>query len=209
MNKSNNPAARLLAGATTAMALAGAVVTIGTLWPAPASAEPVTYQVDPTHTFPSFEADHMGISVWRGKMNKNSGKVLYDKADGSGSVDITIDLTSIDFGQDQLNKWAQGKDLFDVKKHPKAQYKGRFAAVANGVPTELQGELTLHGVTKPVNLKINSIKCIPHPMLKRELCGADASGSFSRADFGMDAGKDWGFKMDVALRIQVEAVATK
>jgi polyisoprenoid-binding protein YceI len=172
-----------------------------------AAAAPVTYKVDPTHTFPSFEADHMGISVWRGKMNKSSGTIVYDKATGKGTVDIAVDLDSIDFGMDALADWARGPDFFDVKQHPKAVYKGRFDGPANSVPTQVQGELTLHGVTRPMVLKINSLKCIPHPMLKRELCGADALGTFNRDEFGLSAGKEYGFRMDVTLRIQVEAVA--
>jgi polyisoprenoid-binding protein YceI len=67
----------------------------------------------------------------------------------------------------------------------------------------------LHGATKPMTLKIGLLKCIPHPIAKRELCGADASGSFNRDDFGLSAGKDYGFKMNVDLRIQVEALADK
>ncbi len=177
---------------------------------APALAAPVTYEIDSTHTFPSFEADHMGISVWRGKINRNSGKVVLDRQAGSGSVDIAIDLASIDFGQDALNTWARGKDFFDIKRFgSKATYRGTLAGFRDGVPTEVQGELTLHGVTKPVVLKLNSFKCIPHPMLKRELCGADAAATFDREAFGLAAGKDYGFSMDVALRIQVEAVAAK
>lgn len=174
-----------------------------------ASAAPVTYDVDPHHTFPSFEADHMGISFWRGKINKNSGKIVLDREAGQGTVDITMDLSSIDFGEDLLNKWALGKDFFNVAKHGKtARYAGKLA-FANGEPTEVQGQLTLMGVTKPVTLKLNRFKCIPHPMLKRELCGADASATFNREEFGLAAGKDYGFSMDVALRIQVEAVAAK
>lgn len=177
---------------------------------AAALAAPVTYEIDPTHTFPSFEADHMGISVWRGKINKNSGKVVLDREAASGSVDIDIDLASIDFGNDQLNEWARGKDFFDVARFGgTARYRGKLAGFAAGAPTEVQGELTLHGVTRPVALKLNKFKCIPHPMQKRELCGADAAASFNRADFGLTAGKDYGFSMDVALRIQVEAVAVK
>lgn len=171
------------------------------------SAAPVNYAIDPTHTYPSFEADHMGISVWRGKMRKNSGKLVYDKEAGTGTVEISTELASIDFGLDQLNAWARGKDFFDVKKHPRAIYKGRLEAPVNGVPTQVVGEITLHGVTKPLTLKINLLKCVPHPLLKRDYCGADAVGSFSREDFGLAAGKEWGFKMDVDLRIQVEAIA--
>lgn len=171
-----------------------------------ASAAPVQYQIEPTHTYPSFEADHMGLSVWRGKLNKTSGSVTLDKAAGTGTLDVSIDLASIDFGLDAMNQWATGKDFFNVSQHPQATYKGRLEGFANGAPTRVAGELTLHGVTRPVALKINAFKCMPHPMLKRELCGADALGSFQRDEFGLNAGKEYGFKMDVVLRIQVEAI---
>lgn len=171
-----------------------------------ASAAPLTYTIDPTHTFPSFEADHMGISVWRGKFNKTSGQITMDKAAGTGTIDVTIETSSIDFGLDIMNDKARSAELFDTSKYPQARYKGKLEGFANGAPTLVTGELTLHGVTRPVQLKIHSFKCIPHPMLKRELCGADASATFNRDDFGMDAGKPYGFKMDVGLRIQVEAV---
>jgi polyisoprenoid-binding protein YceI len=178
-----------------------------TLFVTTALAAPVTYEIDPTHTYPSFEADHMGLSVWRGKLNKSSGSVVYDKANGSGNVDVQLDLASIDFGLDAMNAWARGKDFFNVEKNPSAGFKGRFEGNAGGVPARLVGELTLNGRTKPVTLTIHQLKCVPHPLHKRELCGADASGSFNREDFGLAAGKDYGFKMDVGLRIQVEAVA--
>lgn len=176
---------------------------------ASAMSAPVSYTIDPTHTYPSFEADHMGISVWRGKMNKNSGTVVLDKAAGTGTVEITIDLASIDFGMPALNTWATGKDFFNVKKSPRATYKGTLDKFVDGSPTQVSGELTLNGQTHPVNLTIQRFKCVPHPMLKRELCGADASGSFNRDAFSLSAGKDYGFNMDVALRIQVEAIAAQ
>jgi polyisoprenoid-binding protein YceI len=170
-------------------------------------AAPVTYTLDPNHTYPSFEADHFGgLSVWRGKLNKSSGKVVLDRQKGEGTVHVDFDLSSIDFGQDQLHDWAVGKDFFNLAVYPKASYEGHFAAFVNGAPTRVDGQLTLHGVTRPVTLTINSFKCMPHPMLKRELCGADALAHFNRAEFGLDMGKDYGFSMDVTLRIQVEAL---
>lgn len=175
-----------------------------------AAAAPVVYKLDPAHTYPSFEADHMaGVSVWRGKMTKSAGTVTLDKAAGAGTVDVTVDLASIDFGQKQLNKWAAGPEFFDVEKYPKAVYKGRLDGFVNGAPTQVIGDFTLHGVTRPLTLQINSFKCIAHPMFKRELCGADALATFKRDDFGLNAGKDWGFNMDVTLRIQVEGIATQ
>ena len=171
------------------------------------AAAPVQYEIDPAHTFPSFEADHMGISVWRGKFNKNSGSVTLDRQAGTGEVDIAIDTASVDFGQDALNTWAAGPDLFDAATHGPARYRGRLTDFKKGIPTQVKGELTLRGVTRPLNLRLALFKCIAHPLHKRELCGADAYGSFRRDEFGINAGKDYGFKMDVALRIQVEAVA--
>lgn len=175
-----------------------------------ALAAPTTYQIEPTHTYPSFEADHMGgLSVWRGKFNKTSGSVTFDKAAQQGTVDITVDIDSIDYGFDLMNTKAKSEELFDAAKYPTATYKGKLAGFKKGVPTKVIGDLTLRGITKPVQLNILSFKCMPHPMVKREVCGADAMATFKRDDFGMAAGKDWGFKMDVTLRIQVEALAAE
>ena len=165
-----------------------------------------TYKIDPSHTYPSFEADHFGgLSVWRGKFDKTDGTIVVDRANKSGTVDITIDATSLDFGLAKMNDHAKGADMFDVTKYPTATYKGKLVFKGD-VPTSVDGELTLHGVTKPVTLAINQFKCIQHPMLKREVCGADASATFNRADFGVDYGVKMGFKPDVKLAIQVEGV---
>ena len=171
-----------------------------------AMAAPVSYEIDPSHTYPSFEADHMGISFWRGKFNRTTGTLLVDKAAGTGSVEVGIDMDSVDFGLDAMNEEARSAAFFDTGKYPKASYKGRLEDFIDGAPTRVSGELTLHGVTRPVELKIDRFKCIPHPLYKRELCGANASAVFRRDDFGLAAGKDYGFDMAVGLRIQMEAV---
>jgi len=177
---------------------------------ASAGAAPVTYNIDPTHTFPSFEADHMGgLSVWRGKFDKTSGTVTLDKAAKTGTVDIVVDATSVNYGLGIMDEKAKSAELFDVAKYPTATYKGKLDGFVNGAPTKVVGNLTLHGVTKPVDLKIQSFKCIQHPMYKREVCGADALTTIKRNEFGMDAGKAYGFSMDVTLRIQVEALAAE
>lgn len=175
-----------------------------------AGAAPVAYRIDPDHTFPSFEADHMGgLSVWRGKFNRTTGDVVVDKAKGTGTLDIVIDIDSIDFGHDQMNAHAKGADFFDVSQHPQATFTGKLEGFKQGKPTRATGKLTLRGVTRPVVLKIGSFKCMPHPMLKREVCGADVFATLQRDQFGISAGKDYGFDMRVALRIQVEAIAAE
>jgi polyisoprenoid-binding protein YceI len=172
-----------------------------------AIAAPVSYNVDPNHTYPSFEADHFGgLSVWRGKFDKSSGTVAIDKDKGSGTVEITVDTSSIDFGHAKLNEHAKSAEMFDVEKFPTATYKGTLAKFKDGSPTEVDGTLTLHGVTKPVTLTINQFKCILNPMIKKEVCGADASATFNRSDFGINFGDKYGFKQEVKLQIQVEAI---
>jgi len=172
-----------------------------------ALAAPVTYDIEPNHTAPAFETDHLGgVSIIRGKFTRNSGKIVLDKEAGAGTVDIVIDTNSIDFGHEKLEKHVKTAEMLDVSKFPTATYQGKLVNFKNGVPTEVQGKLTLHGVTKPVTLKINQFLCKLHPMLKKEVCGADASGTFNRADFGIDYGKQYGFKQDVKLLISIEAI---
>jgi len=175
-----------------------------------AAAAPATYNIDPEHTHPSFEADHFGgMSVWRGKLTASNGTVVIDREAKSGTVDIVIDMNSIDFGLEKLETHVKGGDagMLDTAKFPTATYKGNLVKFKDGAPTEVQGELTLHGVTKPVTLTIRSFKCMAHPMKKKEFCGADAITTINREDFGVGWGKAFGFGMDVKLAIQVEAFA--
>ena len=170
-------------------------------------AAPVTYTIDPSHTFPAFEADHMGgLSIWRGKFKSTSGKVVLDLAAKTGEVDVTVKTDSVDFGDTTLNKEAASAMMFDSPKYPTATYKGKISKWNGDTPTEVDGQFTFHGVTKPLKLAINSFLCKPNPMTRKETCGADASGTFSRDVFGVDYGKSFGFKMDTKLLISIEAV---
>jgi polyisoprenoid-binding protein YceI len=173
----------------------------------PAIAAPATYNLDPNHTYPSFEADHFGgVSVWRGKFTKSSGVVTLDREAKNGTVDVTVDTTTLDTGNPPLDKHVKSPDFLDVEKFPTATYKGTSIKFDGDTPVEVDGTFTLHGVTKPLNLKINSFKCFQNPMLKKEVCGADASAEFDRADYGIDWGVKYGFKTLTKLQIQVEGV---
>jgi polyisoprenoid-binding protein YceI len=100
----------------------------------------------------------------------------------------------------------KGDKFFDAAKYPTATYKGTSVKFDGAKPVEVMGELTLHGVTKPVTLKILSWKCFTNPMMKKEVCGSDSTATFNRADFGIDYGKAYGFNMPITLRIQAEGV---
>lgn len=172
-----------------------------------ALAAPVTYEIDPSHTYPSFTADHMGgLSKWRGKINRNSGKIVLDSAAQTGTVTMEMDMASIDFGHDGMNKHARSADIFYVERFPTATYTGTLTGFKDGKPTAVDGKLTLQGVTHPLKLSIDSFLCKNDPMRKKEVCGANATARFKRDDYGVDFGKDFGFDMTVTLDIQVEAL---
>lgn len=181
--------------------LIAALLATGVAAPARAAVE--HYVVDPGHSFPSLEFPHMGISVWRGKFNRTSGHVTLDRVARSGTVEVTIDTASIDFGLDSMHEHAVSADWFDVAKHPTASYKGTIRFDGDR-PAAVDGALTVKGITRPVPLTIRSFACIPHPLTRKQVCGADAEGSLHWADFGM---KKWGDgdADKVTLRIQVEA----
>lgn len=173
-----------------------------------AVAKPATFVCDPAHTHPSFEADHMGgLSVWRGMFAKSSCTIVLDREQHTGSVEVTVDTSSIDFGLPKLNEHAQAApDLFDVGKYPTATYKGNLADFVDGKPTKVVGNFTLHGVTRPLTLTIRSFECKQLSMMHQYRCGADAEGDLQRDQYGITFGKAFGFEMWVRLRIQVEAV---
>lgn len=186
---------------TLLLASAGALASVS------ATAAPVTYDLDPSHTYPSFEADHFGgLSTWRGKFNKSQGVVVLDREARTGTVEVTVDINSVDFGHDEMNQHAVAPDIFDAAKYPNATFKGTFTKFDGDRPEEATGDLTLRGVTRKVKMDIDDFKCIQHPMIKREVCGADVSTEFNRKDFGLNFGLDMGFKPEVKLKIQVEAV---
>lgn len=178
---------------------------------ATAVAAPKTYNIDPGHTYPSFEVDHGGgTSILRGKFNTTSGSVTMDTAAQTGTVSVTIATNSIDFGHDGLNKHVTGEErydatMLDAAQFPTATYEGRLTGWENGAPTRVEGTLNLHGMSKPVNLEIRSFRCAAGRG-GGETCGADAYGEFSRADFGVTFGQSFGFNMGVVLRIQIEAI---
>lgn len=172
-----------------------------------AFAAPEKYNIDPGHTYPSFEADHNGgMSLWRGKFNSSSGSVTLDTAARTGSVDVTIQMASIDFGHERMNTHAMGADMFDVAKFPVATYKGTISKWNGDAPAEVDGQLTMKGVTRPVKLTLNSFLCKANSMTRRMTCGADAVGTLNRDEFGVDYGKAMGFRMATKLLISIEAV---
>lgn len=165
------------------------------------------YHLDPSHTYPSFEADHEGgASIWRGKFTKSSGVVVLDRVAKSGTLNVKIDPASVSTGNSVLDAELRSDEFFDVAKFPDAVYNGSQIRFEGETPVEVIGTFTFHGVTRPLNLKLESFKCYPNPRIKREVCGTEASATFDRGDFGVDNGRAYGYSLKTVLHIQAEAI---
>ena len=144
-----------------------------------------SYTIDPAHTYPYFSVSHLGFSTMQGRFEKSSGKVTLDRAAKKGSVDISIEASSINTAWAKRDEHLRGPDFFNTAEYPTVTFKSSTVKFKGDAPSSVEGNLTMLGVTKPVTLTIHSFNCGTHPMSKKDLCGADASTQIKRSDFGM------------------------
>jgi polyisoprenoid-binding protein YceI len=170
-----------------------------------ATAAPETYVLDPAHTAPRFGYSHFGYSNQVSRFDKTDGKIVIDKAAKTGSVDVTIDTKSVNTGFPLFNNHIQGEDFLDTAKFPTITYKSTKVNFAGDKVASVDGNLTIKGITKPVTLTVTSFQCMPHPMLKKDACGANAVAKILRSDF--NAGKYAPHVGDeVTLTFAIEAI---
>jgi len=160
-----------------AFALAGMIA-------APACAAE-NYTIDPAHTWPVFEVNHLGFSTQRGRFNKSSGKIILDTAAKKGSVDLTIETASLDMGFDKWDEHMKTEDFFNAAQFPAIHFTSEKLKFKGDKVVSAEGSFTLLGVTKPLTLTVSNFRCGPHPMSKKPHCGADISATIKRTDFGM------------------------
>ena len=171
-----------------------------------AFAAPVTYNVDSSHTYPRFSYSHFGLSTQLSSFSKTTGKVVFDAAAKTGSVDITIDMKSVNTGFADFNEHIQGEDFLDTAKFPTATFKSTKVVFEGDKPKSIEGLLTIKGVTKPVTLSVTSFLAMPHPMVKKPALGANAHTTIKRTEF--NAGKYAPYAGDdVRIDIAIEAIA--
>ena len=181
-----------------------AAATIATLG-STAFAAPETFAIDGTHSFPRFSYSHLGYSTQLSRFNKTSGKIVLDKEAKTGTVDVLIDMKSVDTGFAVFDEHIQGEDFLDTGKFPTATFKSTKVRFEGDKPVAIEGNLTIKGVTRPVTLNVSSFQRMPHPMMKRDAIGANASTKISRTEF--NAGKHAPYVGDeLTLTIAVEAV---
>jgi polyisoprenoid-binding protein YceI len=174
---------------------------------ASAIAAPVNYTIDAAHTFPRFSYSHLGFSTQLSRFDKTTGSIVYDAEKQTGSVDIVIDIKSVNTGSTDFNGHIQGEDFLDSAKFPQATFKSTKVTFTEGKLTSIDGNLTIKGVTKPVTLTVTSFQAIPHPMLKKPAIGANAFTVIKRSEF--NAGKYAPYvgdevRIDIALEAQAQ-----
>lgn len=162
------------------------------------------YELDPGHTFPSFAISHMGYSVHTGRFNETRGSFVMDKQGDGSRLEVIIKTASVDTGSDKLEEKLRGEEFFNVEKFPEMSYRSSTVRWTGENSAEVQGELTLLGVTRPVPLRVTSSKCSPHPFFRTWWCGFAAEASLKRSDFGMKAGIPM-VGDEVKISIQAEA----
>ncbi len=143
------------------------------------------YTIDPTHTWPMFEVNHVGYSTQRGRFDKSSGKITLDVAAQQGSVDITIDASSLDMGFAKWNEHMTGEEFFNVAQYPTIRFTSDKLIFDGDKVVGAEGKFTLLGTTRPLTLRVDNFHCAPFPMTRQMHCGADVSATISRTQYGM------------------------
>ena len=187
---------KLLAAATVALALP---ITAGRV------AAQETYTIDPVHSQPMFEARHMGFSQQRGSFAKSTGKIMLDRAAKKGSVEIVIDTTSIRTYDPRLDEQMKSENFFNVAKYPTLTFKGNNVVFDGDRVIQVDGDLTMLDVTKPVSLKVTNFVCGEHPTNKKPMCGAEATTTIMRSEWGMKYALPKSVSDEIKLTIPIEA----
>jgi len=147
-----------------------------------AFATPETYIIDGNHTMARFSYSHFGYSTQLSKFDKTSGKIVLDKEAKQGSVDVTIQTTSVNTGYALFNEHIQGEDFFNTAKFPTATFTSNKLNFKADKLSTIDGTLTIKGISKPVTFAVTSFLCMPHPMAKKDACGANATTVVKRSD---------------------------
>ena len=144
------------------------------------------YTMDPAHSIPVFEFQHLGMTKQSGRFDKASGSLELDRKNHQGSVAYEIDASSLNMGFGTESADSPGYLLFEITTHPTIRFASKdlyFDADDNVIAAS--GELTLLGVSRPINVWVSHFRCSIHPMLKREVCAGNVEATLNRSDFGM------------------------
>jgi len=162
------------------------------------------YVVDPSHTYATFEIDHMGFSTQRGQFERTSGQISFDQAARTGEIEIRIDAASLVTGFKLRDDVLRGSEWFNVENFPDIVFRSQRLVFNEERLIAVEGVLIMLGEARPMRLDIARFKCGLNVAVRKRGCGADAQGVLRRSEFGMNTGLPF-IGDEVRLRIQVEA----
>jgi polyisoprenoid-binding protein YceI len=171
----------------------------------PVLAAPVSYDVDPSHTFASYDIGHLGFSIQSGTFTNVEGKVVLDMAAHTGSIDVSIKADSLQTFFPARDKHLKSAAFFNVTKYPTLTYKADKLVFSGDKLSRVEGSLTMLGVTRPVTLTVTRFNGGKNPMTGKEEYGANADAHIKRSDFGMTTFLP-AISDDVDLKLVIEAV---
>jgi polyisoprenoid-binding protein YceI len=165
-----------------------------------------SYTLDPVHSQPRYEIHHLrGFSTQWGSFGKLSGRVTLDRAAKKGTIDVTIDTTSIRTHNAQVDAIVKGPSYFNVARYPTMTFKSAKLDFDGERLVAAEGELTMIGVTKPVTLELASFTCGENPFNKKPMCGGEATATIRRSEWGLTAGIPASTSDEVRIVIPIEA----
>lgn len=174
-----------------------------------AQAAPLAFTLESPHTQIVFNVNHLGFSHSYGKFTGYSGTINFDpEAPESSSVDVSIDAKSVDLNNAKWNDHVKSADILDTEKFPTITFKSTKIEVTGEKTANITGDLTLHGVTKPVVLATVFNKLDKHPMNGHTVAGFSATARFKRSDFGVNYGlPNIGDDVSIVIEVETEPAA--
>ena len=191
------------------MRIVFATLLAGLLVALPAVAKPITYSLDPDHTQIRVVWNHFGFSHPSANFTHVTGTLVYDAEDPArSSVRVDIPMSGLDTHVAALDEHLKGADFFDIAKYPQAHFASTAVREAGKGRLTVTGDLTVHGVTRPVTLEVTINRIGMQPMRKVPAAGFDATATLKRSDFGVGAYAP-SVSDEVRLHITVEADARR
>jgi polyisoprenoid-binding protein YceI len=153
----------------------------------PATVQSGTYAIEPTHTRVLFALDHFGVSTWYGDFTHVSGLLRLDaKNPAASGVEVSVPTDSLSTTNAALDGELKGADWFDVARFPTITFRSTKVTVLGPGRASIAGDLTLHGVTRPVVLEARFKGAAgPNAILRAYVVGFDLTGEIKRSDFGI------------------------
>jgi polyisoprenoid-binding protein YceI len=184
--------------------LSAVAVLVGSL--PSVQAQPITYRIDPVHSFIIFRVKHLNTGFAYGRFNTFSGTIVVDEQNpANSSIELEIDANSVDTGNSQRDDHLRNPDFFNARQFPKITFKSTRVRKVNGTTVEVQGTLTMRGVTRPLTARVTFTGKGRNPR-GQEIIGFETTFTIRRSEFNINYGLNGGLADEVRVTFAVEGI---